>query len=47
MRSALVAAGRPPGWMSVAGEGHGFHNDDNSIAFYRALEDFLREHIGG
>jgi len=47
MRSALAAAGRPPGWMAVAGEGHGFYNDDNSIAFYRALEKFLQEHIGG
>lgn len=46
MRSALVAAGRPPQWMAVAGEGHGFYNDDNSIAFYRALEAFLGTHIG-
>lgn len=46
MRSALLAAGRPPQWMAVAGEGHGFYNDDNSIAFYRALEAFLRTHIG-
>ena len=46
MRSALTAAGKPPQWMGVAGEGHGFYNDDNSIAFYRALETFLQEHIG-
>ncbi len=46
MRAALVAAGNAPRWMAVAGEGHGFYNDDNSIAFYRALEEFLREHIG-
>lgn len=46
MRAALVAAGRPPQWMSVAGEGHGFYNDDNSAAFYRALEDFLKKNIG-
>ena len=38
--------GNAPRWMAVAGEGHGFYNDDNSIAFYRALEAFLREHIG-
>jgi len=47
MRAALVAAGNTPGWMAVAGEGHGFYNDDNSIAFYRALEKFLQENIGG
>jgi len=46
MRAALVAAGNTPGWMAVAGEGHGFYNDDNSIAFYRALEKFLQENIG-
>ncbi|WP_313255016.1 prolyl oligopeptidase family serine peptidase [Stenotrophomonas sp.] len=46
MRSALTAAGRPPQWMAVAGEGHGFYNDNNSIAFYRALETFLQENIG-
>ncbi|MEN5209420.1 prolyl oligopeptidase family serine peptidase [Stenotrophomonas terrae] len=46
MRAALVAAGRPPQWMAVAGEGHGFYNDDNSAAFYRALEGFLARNIG-
>lgn len=46
MRTALTAAGRPPQWMAVAGEGHGFYNDDNSIAFYQALEKFFRENIG-
>ena len=46
MRSALTAAGKPPQWMAVPGEGHGFYNDDNSIAFYRALETFLQAHIG-
>ncbi|MNM89935.1 Prolyl oligopeptidase family protein [compost metagenome] len=46
MRSALVAAGRPPQWMAVAGEGHGFYNDANSIAFYKALETFLQANMG-
>lgn len=46
MRSALTTAGKPPQWMAVAGEGHGFYNDDNSIAFYRALETFLKQNIG-
>ena len=46
MRAALVSAGKPPEWMAVAGEGHGFYNDDNSAAFYRALEAFLAKNIG-
>ncbi len=46
MRSALTAAGKPPQWMAVPGEGHGFYNDENSIAFYQTLETFLQEHIG-
>lgn len=46
MRAALTAAGRPPQWMAVAGEGHGFYNDENSAAFYRALEGFLEKNIG-
>ena len=46
MRAALVSAGKPPEWMAVAGEGHGFYNDDNSAAFYRALEAFLDKNIG-
>ena len=46
MRAALVAAGRPPQWMAVAGEGHGFYNDANSAAFYRALESFLQKNLG-
>ena len=46
MRAALLAAGRAPQWMAVAGEGHGFYNDDNSAAFYRGLEAFLEKNIG-
>jgi dipeptidyl aminopeptidase/acylaminoacyl peptidase len=46
MKKALEAAGRPPLWMSVPREGHGFYTDANNIAFYRRLEAFLAEHIG-
>ncbi len=28
-------------------EGHGFHNEENKFEFYRAMEDFLRKHLGG
>lgn len=46
MKEALEAAGRPPEWMSVPREGHGFYKDENNIAFYRRLEAFLARHIG-
>ena len=28
-------------------EGHGFHNEENKFEFYRAMEDFLKTHLGG
>jgi dienelactone hydrolase len=46
MRDALVKAGRPPEWMFVSGEGHGFYADANRQAFYEKLEGFLAKHIG-
>jgi len=27
-------------------EGHGFHNEENKFEFYRAMEDFLKTHLG-
>jgi dipeptidyl aminopeptidase/acylaminoacyl peptidase len=47
MKKALEAAGNAPEWMSVPGEGHGFYNDANNVAFYRRLEAFLAKNIGG
>lgn len=46
MKKALEAAGRPPEWMPVPREGHGFYDDANNIAFYKRLEAFLARHIG-
>lgn len=46
MKKALEDQGRPPEWMSVPREGHGFHRDENSVEFYRRLEAFLAKHIG-
>jgi len=46
MRKALVAAGNPPEWLSVPGEGHGFYKDANKVAFYRQLEAFMAKHLG-
>ena len=46
MKKALEDAGRPPEWMAVPREGHGFYSDENNIEFYRRLEAFLDRHIG-
>ena len=46
MRDALIKVGRPPEWMFVSGEGHGFYSEKNRKAFYEKLEGFLAKHIG-
>lgn len=46
MRAALIKAGRPPEWMMVPNEGHGFFAVKNRQAFYEKLEAFLAKHIG-
>lgn len=45
MRTALEKADKPPEWMSVPDEGHGFFDENNNIAMYRRLEDFLAKHL--
>jgi dipeptidyl aminopeptidase/acylaminoacyl peptidase len=46
MRDALVKAGRPPEWMLVDREGHGFYDSEHRKEFYQRLEAFLARHIG-
>lgn len=46
MRDALTKARRPPEWMYVKDEGHGFYTEKNRLAFYEKLEAFLARHIG-
>ena len=46
MREALTKVGRPPVWVYVSGEGHGFYAEKNRQAFYEKLEAFLAKHIG-
>jgi len=46
MREALTKVGRPPEWMFVDGEGHGFYVEKNRIAFYEKLEAFLGKYLG-
>lgn len=44
---ALRARGIEVPYMLKANEGHGFANEENRFAFYRAMDAFLAEHIGG
>jgi dipeptidyl aminopeptidase/acylaminoacyl peptidase len=37
---------RPPEWMALDNEGHGFYKTENVKEFYRRLETFLDKHIG-
>ena len=46
MRDALTRAGRPPEWMLVDREGHGFYDSEHRKQFYQRLEAFLARHIG-
>lgn len=46
MRDALKRVKRPPEWVEVAGEGHGFYARKNQEDFYRRLEGFLARHMG-
>jgi dipeptidyl aminopeptidase/acylaminoacyl peptidase len=43
--SALRARGLAVEYMVKDDEGHGFQNEENQFAFYRALERFLLEHL--
>ncbi|HEX3062362.1 MAG TPA: S9 family peptidase [Usitatibacter sp.] len=46
MKAALEKVGRPPQWMIVEGEGHGFRDINNQVMFYGAMEKFLDRYIG-
>ena len=46
MREALTRAGRPPEWLYVDYEGHGFYDTENATAVYQKLEEFLKKNIG-
>jgi dipeptidyl aminopeptidase/acylaminoacyl peptidase len=45
MRDALIKAGRPPEWLYVDYEGHGFYDTENLTNFYQMLETFLAKHL--
>ncbi|MDX1661361.1 MAG: prolyl oligopeptidase family serine peptidase [Gemmatimonadota bacterium] len=39
--------GREVEYMLAPDEGHGFANEDNSLAMFAKIEEFLAEHLGG
>ncbi|MDR1731805.1 MAG: S9 family peptidase [Synergistaceae bacterium] len=42
---AVKKAGKDVVYMVKENEGHGFHNEENRIDFYRTMEDFFRRHL--
>ena len=46
MVAALRERGVEVEYMVKDDEGHGFHNQENRFDFYRAMERFLKEHLG-
>ncbi|HEX4910899.1 MAG TPA: S9 family peptidase [Permianibacter sp.] len=45
LKDAMNAAGKKFEWMTKP-EGHGFYRLENRVAFYSAMEKFLKKHIG-
>ena len=46
MRAAPVSEQRPPQWLYMPNEGHGFYDTANITKFYETREAFLDKHIG-
>ncbi len=44
---ALRGRGLPVEYLVKDDEGHGFRNEENLFEFYRAMERFLAQHLGG
>lgn len=47
MASALRSAGKPHRYLELDGGDHHLGRDSHRLAFFRALEGFLAEHLGG
>lgn len=47
MVEAMKARGIEVQYMVKDNEGHGFRNEENKFEFYKAMEQFLAQHIGG
>jgi dipeptidyl aminopeptidase/acylaminoacyl peptidase len=44
---ALRDKGQPVEYLVAANEGHGFANEDNNLAMFAKIEEFLATHLGG
>jgi dipeptidyl aminopeptidase/acylaminoacyl peptidase len=44
---ALRDKGQPVEYLVAANEGHGFANEDNNLAMFAKVEEFLATHLGG
>jgi dipeptidyl aminopeptidase/acylaminoacyl peptidase len=44
---ALRDKGQPVEYLVAANEGHGFANEDNNLAMFAKIEQFLATHLGG
>jgi len=47
IRDALLENGIEVIFMEKENEGHGYKNEENRLEFYRQLEQFLADHLGG
>lgn len=47
MVAALKQRGVTVEYLVKDNEGHGFHNEENRFEFYRSMERFLGQHLGG
>ena len=45
MRDALRKAGQEPVWLVYDDEEHGWYRPENSIDFWRRVEQFLAQHL--
>ena len=45
MVEALKKRGIEVEYMVKFDEGHGFHNEENRLEFYNAMEQFLAKHL--
>jgi len=45
MRSALAKHNKDFEFIIESGEGHGFRKEENAIAFYTRVDDFLKKHV--
>ena len=44
---ALRDKGQAVEYLVAANEGHGFANEDNNLAMFAKIEEFLATHLGG